>query len=44
MAAEGEITTDMKAHKSGYSMFVGMMKWGTIISFILAMIVVLIIA
>ena len=44
MAAEGEVRHDLKAHASGYSLFIALMKWGAIISFILAMIVVLIIS
>jgi hypothetical protein len=44
MAAEREIGEDHNAHKRDYSSFVGMMKWGTIISFIIAMLVVLIIS
>ena len=44
MAAEGNVPTDIKAHASGYSLFVAIMKWGAIISFILAFIVVLLIS
>ncbi|HEY0625951.1 MAG TPA: aa3-type cytochrome c oxidase subunit IV [Allosphingosinicella sp.] len=44
MAREGEVTNDQKAHVRSYSTFVGLMKWGTILSFIAAAIVVLIIA
>ncbi len=44
MAAEGEAKTDLQAHVKSYDRFSAMMKWGTILSFILAMIVVIIIA
>jgi hypothetical protein len=44
MAGEGHTEITSKAHSSSYNLFVGMMKWGTIISFIVAAIVVLIIA
>ena len=44
MAAEIDHTQEMKAHAGTYSLFTGMMKWGTIISAILAFIVVLIIS
>ncbi|HWH17891.1 MAG TPA: aa3-type cytochrome c oxidase subunit IV [Allosphingosinicella sp.] len=44
MAAEGEVTTDVKAHVKSYSGFVRMMKWGTIVSLVVAAFVVLLIA
>lgn len=45
MAAEGEAPEKMlKEHRSGYDGFVSLMKWGTILSFIAAMLVVLIIS
>lgn len=44
MAAEGDVKNDLKAHEKGYSAFVGLMKWGTIVSFVVAAIVVLLIA
>lgn len=44
MAAEHEVQTDAQAHVRDYSLFVWLMKWGTIISFIIGAIVVLIIA
>ncbi len=44
MAAERELVEDQSAHKRDYSSFVGMMKWGTIISFIVGAFVVLIIS
>ena len=44
MAAEGETQEEMRAHAKSYSAFAAMMKWGTILSFIAAMIVVLIIS
>lgn len=42
--AEGEVKNDYQAHEKSYSLFASMMKWGTIISFIVAAIVVLLIA
>ena len=44
MAAEGNTPDDFKAHVKSYSHFNAMMKWGTILSFILGMIVVIIIS
>ena len=44
MAAEGETNHDIKSHVESYSAFASMMKWGTILSFITAAVVVLIIA
>ena len=44
MAVEGEVRHEVEAHERGYSLFTAMMKWGTIISFITAAIVVLLIA
>ena len=44
MAADSDSPVDMKSHVKSYSHFAIMMKWGTILSFILAAIVVLIIA
>jgi hypothetical protein len=43
MAAEGEVKTDYEAHSKGYDFFIGLMKWGTITTLIVAAIVVLII-
>ena len=44
MAVEGENPADIKAHVKSYSLFAAMMKWGTIISFLIAAIVVIIIS
>ena len=44
MAAEGDTRDEVTAHVKSYSHFASMMKWGTIISFVTAMIVVLIIS
>jgi hypothetical protein len=41
MAVDGEIQADVKSHVKSYSRFAAMMKWGTIISFIIAMLVVI---
>jgi hypothetical protein len=44
MTANGENGFEIKAHEGTYSGFTALMKWGTIISFIVAALVVLIIA
>jgi hypothetical protein len=44
MAAPGEIDREVIVHKRGYDGFVGLMKWGAIASFVIAMIVVFLIA
>lgn len=44
MAAEGNSPEDFRAHVKSYSHFAAMMKWGTILSFLLGLIVVFIIA
>jgi hypothetical protein len=43
MAAEGDANKDFKAHQGTYTAFTGLMKWGAIISAIIAFIVILII-
>ena len=44
MAGNGEVQNDYPAHQKGYGLFLGLMKWGTILSLVAAAIVVLIIA
>lgn len=44
MAANGDAGNDYPAHEKSYGLFTGLIKWGTILSFIVAAIVVLIIA
>lgn len=44
MAADHEAQTDIQAHVKSYTRFNVMMKWGTILSFILAAIVVILIS
>jgi len=44
MATEREAQADIQAHVNSYSRFAALMKWGTILSFILAAIVVLLIS
>nr|WP_295372953.1 hypothetical protein [uncultured Sphingosinicella sp.] len=44
MASDREVQADVQAHVKSYSSFAWMMKWGTIISFIVTAIVVIIIA
>ncbi|HEU0133460.1 MAG TPA: aa3-type cytochrome c oxidase subunit IV [Allosphingosinicella sp.] len=43
MAAEGEIETEITTHRRGYEGFLFLMKWGTVISLVLGLIVVLLI-
>ncbi len=44
MAANGESGFDLKAHEGTYSGFTTLFKWGTVVSFIVAAFVVLLIA
>jgi len=44
MAAEIDHVKEMKAHEGTYGMFVGLLKWGTVASAILTLIVVMLIA
>ena len=44
MAAEREVQTDTQAHVRDYSRFLGLMKWGTILSFLIGAIVVVMIS
>ena len=44
MAAEGELEKEMITHRRGYEGFVAMMKWGTILSAITALLVIFIIS
>ena len=41
MAAEGETQVEYKSHEKSYASFAWMMKWGTIVSFVVAMFVIL---
>ncbi|MEA3013417.1 MAG: hypothetical protein QOD42_1962 [Sphingomonadales bacterium] len=43
MAADGE-AKEMRAHESSYARFTFMMKWGTILSLIVGLLVILIIS
>jgi len=43
MAAEGETRGDMQAHEKSYGRFAAMMKWGTIVSVLVAFGVILLI-
>lgn len=43
MAAD-ESERAVRAHRSSYGLFTALMKWGAIVSFVIAMIVVLIIS
>jgi hypothetical protein len=43
MAAEGDANNDFKAHEGTYAAFTGLMKWGTIVAAIIAVIVILVI-
>ena len=44
MAAEIDHQKEFKVHEGTYGFFKGLMKWGTIISFIAAFIVILLIS
>ena len=44
MAAEAELEKEVRRHRSSYGLFVGLMKWGAILSFVTALIVILIIS
>jgi hypothetical protein len=44
MAAEFDNSRQMKAHEGTYGLFLGMMKWGTIVAAIITLIVVLLIS
>ncbi len=45
MAVEGEAPEKMlRDHRSGYTGFVHLMKWGTIICFIAAMLIIVVIS
>jgi hypothetical protein len=41
MAAEGELDREDFVHRKGYERFIGLMKWGTIISAIIGILVVI---
>jgi hypothetical protein len=43
MAAEGEANKDLREHQGTYAAFTGLMKWGAILSVIVAAIVIMII-
>lgn len=44
MAAELDLEKETQIHEKGYAGFVSLFKWGTIISAVIAVVVVLIIA
>jgi hypothetical protein len=44
MAAEGDTQEEMRFHAKSYSAFATMMKWGTILSAIVALFVILMIS
>jgi hypothetical protein len=43
MAAEGEANKDFRTHQGTYASFIALMKWGAILSVIVALIVILVI-
>ena len=43
MAAEGELDREVKRHHNSYGLFITMMKWGAIISVVIALMVIFII-
>ena len=44
MAAGGDAQKEMRAHEGTYSLFVGLMKWGAILSVLTGLIVIFIIS
>lgn len=44
MAVESDNSGEIKAHVKSYALFSSMMKWGTVLSFIIAMLVIVIIS
>ncbi len=44
MAADAEAGKEFKAHANTYDFFIGLMKWGTILSALVALMVIFIIA
>ena len=42
MAAGGETQKEMRAHEGTYSLFIGRMKWGAILSVITGLVVIFI--
>lgn len=43
MAAEGEMEKEVVTHRKGYEGFLFLMKWGTIVSLVTGLIVILLI-
>ncbi len=43
MAAEGDVK-ELNVHRVGYDRFVGLMKWGAVICFVTALIVIFLIS
>lgn len=44
MAAEGDLQKEVLTHRRGYAAFTRLMKWGTIISLVVALLVILLIS
>ena len=44
MAADIDHRKEIKAHEGTYGLFIGMMKWGTVVAAIITLIVVLLIS
>ena len=44
MAAEGELDRETIVHRKGYERFTGMMRWGAVICFVIAMLVIFVIS
>ncbi|MGE0178903.1 MAG: aa3-type cytochrome c oxidase subunit IV [Sphingomonas sp.] len=44
MVSSADAEREVRTHRDTYGLFTGLMKWGTILSFVAAMIVVFIIA
>ncbi len=43
MAAPGETSKEVRTHEKSYALFTTMMKWGTILSVMIAFVVILLI-
>lgn len=44
MAGEGDNGVEMRAHEKGYSLFVGIVKWGAIVAAIVVLLIILVLA
>jgi hypothetical protein len=44
MAAESDLQKEVATHRKGYLAFIGLMKWGTIVSLVTTLLVIFLIA